>query len=74
MKLGSNDGLRTKCQTEIQEQRESAAQRAVFFFVGQPDVTYYYYLFKEGLSGGCIAGLTLERCSQLAAFAIQPVG
>ena len=28
----------------------------------------------EGLSGGCRAGLTLKRCSQLAAFAIQPVG
>ena len=28
----------------------------------------------EGLSGGCRAGLTLERCSQLAAFPIQPVG
>ena len=25
-------------------------------------------------SGGCRAGLTLKRCSQLAAFAIQPVG
>ena len=29
---------------------------------------------QEGLSGGCKAGLTLERCRQLAAFAIQPVG
>ena len=28
----------------------------------------------EGLSDGCRAGLTLERCSQLAAFAIQLVG
>ena len=28
----------------------------------------------EGLSGGCRAGLTLERCSQLAAFAIRPFG
>ena len=28
----------------------------------------------EGLSGGCRAGLTLKRCSQLAAFAIQSVG
>ena len=28
----------------------------------------------EGLSGGCRAGLTLERCSQLAAFVIRPVG
>ena len=28
----------------------------------------------ESLSGGCRAGLTLERCSQLAAFAIRPVG
>ena len=28
----------------------------------------------EGLSGGSRAGLTLERCSQLAAFAIRPVG
>ena len=27
-----------------------------------------------GLSGGRRAGLTLERCSQLAAFAIRPVG
>ena len=27
-----------------------------------------------GPSGGCRAGLTLERCSQLAVFAIQPVG
>ena len=27
----------------------------------------------EGLSGGCKARLTLKRCSQLAAFAIQPV-
>ena len=25
-------------------------------------------------SGGCRAGLTLERCSQLVVFAIQPVG
>ena len=28
----------------------------------------------EGLSGGCRAGLTPERCSQLAAFVIQPFG
>ena len=28
----------------------------------------------EGISGGCRAGFNLERCSQLAAFAIQPVG
>ena len=28
----------------------------------------------EGLSGGCRAGVTLKRCSQLATFAIQPVG
>ena len=28
----------------------------------------------EGLSGGCRAGLTLERCSQLAAFVTRPVG
>ena len=28
----------------------------------------------EGLSGGCRAGLTLEGCSQLAVFAIQPGG
>ena len=28
----------------------------------------------EGHSGGCRTELTLERCSQLAAFAIQPVG
>ena len=28
----------------------------------------------EGLSAGCRAGLTLERFSQLAVFAIQPVG
>ena len=28
----------------------------------------------EGLAGGCRAGLTLKRCRQLAAFAIQPVG
>ena len=28
----------------------------------------------EGLSGGCRAGLTLEGCSQLAVFAVQPVG
>ena len=27
----------------------------------------------EGLSGGCRASFTLERCSRLAAFAIQPV-
>ena len=27
----------------------------------------------EGLSGGCRAGFTLKRCSQLASFAIQPV-
>ena len=25
-------------------------------------------------AGGCRAGLTLKRCSQLTAFAIQPVG
>ena len=25
-------------------------------------------------SGGCRAGLTLESCSQLAVFVIQPVG
>ena len=37
--LGSNERLRTKCQTEIQGQREGAAQRAVFFLVGQPHVT-----------------------------------
>ena len=28
----------------------------------------------EGLSGGFRAGLTLERCSQLAVFATQPAG
>ena len=28
----------------------------------------------SGLSGGCRAGLTLERYGQLAAFAIQQVG
>ena len=28
----------------------------------------------EGLSGGCSTGLTVERCSQLAVFLIQPVG
>ena len=28
----------------------------------------------EGLSGGCRAGLTLERCSQLSVFAIRLVG
>ena len=28
----------------------------------------------ECLSGGCRTGITLKRCSQLAAFAIQPVG
>ena len=28
----------------------------------------------EDLSGGFRAGLTLERCSRLAVFAIQPVG
>ena len=28
---------------------------------------------REGLSSGNRAGFTLERCSQLAAFAIQPV-
>ena len=28
----------------------------------------------EGLSVGCRAGLTLERCSQLAVFATQPIG
>ena len=28
----------------------------------------------EGLSGGYRAGLALERCSNLAVFAIQPVG
>ena len=34
----------------------------------------YVMTIREGLSGGCRAGLTLERCSQLAVFAIQPVG
>ena len=28
----------------------------------------------EGLLGGCRVGLNLERCRQLAAFVIQPVG
>ena len=28
----------------------------------------------EGLSGGCRAGLTLDRCSQQGVFTIQPVG
>ena len=31
-------------------------------------------LVWEGFSGGCRAGLTLKRCSQLAAFAIQSIG
>ena len=28
----------------------------------------------DGLSGECRAKLTLKRCNQLAAFAIQPIG
>ena len=28
---------------------------------------------RESLSGGCRAGFTLERCSQVAAFAIRSV-
>ena len=32
------------------------------------------YESRKGLSSGCRAGLTLERCSQLASFAIQPGG
>ena len=30
--------------------------------------------YRESLSGGCRAGLTPERCSQLTVFAIQLVG
>ena len=42
--------------------------------VPSPSETWFRVLVWEGLSGGCRAGLTLERCSQLAAFAIRPVG
>ena len=39
-----------------------------------PSETWFRGWVWEGLSGGCRAGLTLERCSQLAAFVIRTVG
>ena len=39
-----------------------------------PSKTWFWGIVWDGLSGRCRDGLTLERCSQLAAFAIHPVG
>ena len=39
-----------------------------------PPKTGFGICVREGLSGGCRVGIILERCSQLAVFATQPIG
>ena len=39
-----------------------------------PSETWFRGMSVGGFSGRCRAGITLERCSQLAAFVTQPIG